>query len=109
MGIPRQHIRVRRATAAEWAATNPVLLDGELGLEKDTNRLKAGNGASAWNGLAYVGASGASGFDGTLNSLQDVITTAAVNRSLLVYNASSGQWEATSTWTTATITDGGNF
>ena len=52
-------IQIRRGTAAQWTAANPVLIIGELGFETDTNLIKAGNGTSAWSALAYyTGASG---------------------------------------------------
>lgn len=41
----------RRGTAAEWAAQNPVLGDGELGFERDTKVVKIGDGVTAWNDL----------------------------------------------------------
>jgi hypothetical protein len=41
----------RRGSAAEWAASNPILGDGELGLEKDTHIVKLGDGVTAWNDL----------------------------------------------------------
>lgn len=41
----------RRGTAAEWAAANPVLGDGEVGFETDTKVLKLGDGVTAWNAL----------------------------------------------------------
>lgn len=41
----------RRGDAAEWAALNPVLGDGEIGFERDTGRLKIGNGTTPWNSL----------------------------------------------------------
>jgi len=41
-------IRVRRGTAAEWAAKNPILAAGELGEATDTRVLKAGDGVTAW-------------------------------------------------------------
>lgn len=44
---------VRRGTAAAWTAANPVLLDGEEGLETDTRRTKMGDGVTAWATLAY--------------------------------------------------------
>jgi len=44
---------VRRGTAAAWTASNQVLLQGEFGLETDTNMLKMGDGSTAWNSLAY--------------------------------------------------------
>jgi hypothetical protein len=50
--------RSRRQRAAEWVAENPVLAPGELGLESDTHSLKAGDGATHWNLLPYVGTIG---------------------------------------------------
>jgi hypothetical protein len=44
----------RRGTAAEWAASNPVLGDGEIGWERDTGVVKIGNGTTAWNALTNV-------------------------------------------------------
>lgn len=40
-------IRLKRGTSEAWARVNPVLLDGEPGFEKDTNKLKIGDGSSA--------------------------------------------------------------
>ena len=40
-------------TRSQWAATNPVLLAGEPGLENDTENLKIGDGRTAWSGLPY--------------------------------------------------------
>ena len=45
----------RRGTAPQWAVTNPVLESGELGIESDTNKMKLGDGRTAWNSLVYVG------------------------------------------------------
>jgi hypothetical protein len=47
-------IQVRRGTASQWTSTNPTLAAGEFGFETDTNKLKCGNGATAWNSLAYL-------------------------------------------------------
>lgn len=52
-------IQLRRDTAANWTATNPTLAQGEPGLETDTNKIKYGDGTTAWNLLDY--ASGGSG------------------------------------------------
>lgn len=46
-------IRLRRGTAAEWTAANPVLALAEVGLETDTRRLKFGDNKTPWNGLLY--------------------------------------------------------
>lgn len=45
---------MRRGKAAEWAAKNPILGDGEPGYETDSRKLKVGDGLSYWNNLPYV-------------------------------------------------------
>jgi hypothetical protein len=47
-------IKLRRDTAAAWAAANPILAVAEPGLETDTNSIKYGNGVTAWNSLPYA-------------------------------------------------------
>ena len=49
-------IKVRHDTASNWNSNNPVLALGEPGFEIDTNRVKYGDGVTAWNSLAYSGA-----------------------------------------------------
>jgi hypothetical protein len=49
-------IQIRRGTAAQWTSTNPTLASGEQGFETDTGKMKIGNGSTAWNSLAYLGA-----------------------------------------------------
>ncbi|MGC3945354.1 MAG: hypothetical protein QM762_12710 [Chryseolinea sp.] len=46
-------LQVRRDTAAQWLAENPVLADGEPGYEKDTGKQKYGDGVTAWDALPY--------------------------------------------------------
>lgn len=60
MSVQVQHIRfrVRGRTAAQWAASNEVLLERELGLETDTRKFKFGTGATPWNSLPYAGGGG---------------------------------------------------
>lgn len=69
-------IQVRRGTAAHWASSNPVLADGEPGLERDTGKQKFGDGTSAWNDLPYASA-GPQGPAGVASdsSVKDLITT----------------------------------
>ncbi len=50
-------IQLRRGTAAQWTTTNPLLAEGEQGLETDTGKTKIGNGVANWNALPYAGAS----------------------------------------------------
>lgn len=47
-------IQVRRGTASQWTSTNPTLASGEQGFETDTNKMKIGNGSTAWNSLSYA-------------------------------------------------------
>ena len=47
-------IKLRRDSAADWASINPVLADGEVGLETDSGLVKYGNGSSAWSDLQYT-------------------------------------------------------
>ena len=51
--MPR--MQQRRKTSTNWTSTNEVLLDGELGIESDTGKLKLGDGSTGWNALAYSG------------------------------------------------------
>ena len=44
----------RRNTRMGWLAKNPVLASGEPGYERDTGKLKMGNGVSTWIDLDYV-------------------------------------------------------
>lgn len=46
-------IQFRRDTRARWAEINPVLMEGEVGLEVDTQNIKMGDGTHAWNDLEY--------------------------------------------------------
>lgn len=44
-------IQIRRATSSQWAADNPVLLDGELGVDTTTGLIRVGNGVDHWSSL----------------------------------------------------------
>lgn len=47
-------IQLRRDTAAGWTTANPVLLNGEVGIETDTLKAKVGDGTTTWNSLGYA-------------------------------------------------------
>ena len=55
-------IQLRRDTTANWNNVNPILADGEPGLDITTNQVKYGNGANAWVDLSYA-SSGSVGFE----------------------------------------------
>jgi hypothetical protein len=44
-------IQFRRDTAANWESNNPVLSEGELGLDTTNERFKIGNGTDTWNAI----------------------------------------------------------
>ena len=46
-------LQLRRDGAQQWANINPILAQGELGIEIDTSRIKIGDGVTPWNSLRY--------------------------------------------------------
>lgn len=67
-------IKLKRGTEARWSEQNPILAVGEPGFVSDTNKLKIGDGATAWNDLAYI-AAGSADFAGgivVVNELPEV-------------------------------------
>ena len=47
-------IQLRRDTAANWTSVNPVLANGEMGIETDTLKVKIGNGSATWSTRPYI-------------------------------------------------------
>lgn len=61
MSYKHDIIKFRRGTASDWANSSPqpggeVLNLGEPGYEKDTGKIKIGDGVTGWNDLEYVSA-----------------------------------------------------
>ena len=52
MGISTT-IQLKRGTKQQWESANPILKDGELGVERNTGKLKLGDSVTPWNDLAY--------------------------------------------------------
>lgn len=66
-------VQHKRMAASEWADSSIILLDGELGVESDTGRVKVGNGHDLYSALLYLtgpkgdrGERGPKGADGVL-------------------------------------------
>lgn len=76
-------IQIRRGTATQWTTANPILAEGELGVESDTSQLKVGDGVTAWTSLSYFTPTG------NLTSLVDVAITSATLGQVLQYNGTS--------------------
>ena len=92
-------IQVRRGTAAQWTSTNPTLSSGEWGLETDTNKVKIGDGTTAWTSLGYTGAGDVT-LTGTQTLTNKTLTAPIVN---LTLNAQTG------TTYTFVLTDNGKL
>lgn len=73
-------ILLRRDTAANWTAANPILLAGEEGLEIDTKRKKMGDGVTPWNSLDYNKLEGIADSTGTSHNL--AISQAAASEAI---------------------------
>lgn len=95
-------IQFRRSTAAQWTVINPILAQGELGLELDTGKFKLGNGINYWNDLSY---------GNNLTGIGDIPGVSALNPddgSLLIYDADINKWVASTTLDKQNL-DGGHF
>ena len=47
-------IKLKRDYAANWTSLNPVLSLGEPGYERDTGKMKIGDGTTPWDQLEYI-------------------------------------------------------
>lgn len=80
MAIERAIIRPKRSTKTEWEQYNPILLEGELGIENpDTGtgtglvKIKIGDGITPWNSLPYALDNTISGiYGGNVTNYEDI-------------------------------------
>lgn len=78
--MPR--VQNKRGTASALASVNPTPAAGELVWERDTNRLKVGNGTDSYTTLAYVG-TGSTTFTGAVT-----LTNGSVGSPALLFSTS---------------------
>jgi hypothetical protein len=64
-------IQIRRDFSSAWSSVNPVLMQGEMGIDMDVWKFKIGNGASSWNQLSFATAAIPSFSAGTLSGTRD--------------------------------------
>lgn len=90
-------IRPRRGTASEWSSVNPVLVEGEIGIEvpdsgvgTGTVKIKFGDGVNAWNDLPYGVTNGLGPEDLPDNLLteDDIVNNAVTDDPVKVASAS---------------------
>ena len=83
----------KRGTASQWSTANPTLLAGEIGFETDTNKIKVGDGSTAWNSLAYIAGTEANvalAQDGN----NDVVSLPAIENETVVDTVVASEWRA---------------
>jgi hypothetical protein len=78
-------IQIRRGTAADWTSNNPVLAQGEFGLETDTKKIKIGDGTTNYVTLDYL-------VPFNLNELLDVSNSNANSDDFIAYDGVNNQW-----------------
>lgn len=71
-------IKLRRDSAANWSSVNPILAEGEVGVDLTNDKIKIGDGTSTWSALAY-----------TFDSPSEVTTKASNAQSAAEATASS--------------------
>lgn len=66
-------IQLRRDTTSNWERVNPILDDGEPGLNITTNQVKYGDGSTVWNDLPYASGGGFTNVDGVVTFPGDLL------------------------------------
>ena len=53
--MPETYVKIlqRVDTKENWEINNPILLDKEIGYERETGKYKIGDGIKQWNELSY--------------------------------------------------------
>ena len=81
----------RRGLASTWTFYNPLLAQGEMGIETDTKLFKIGDGSNNWITLPYGGFTGPSGSIGTTGQQGDTGSIGPTGPSLLsAFTGSTG-------------------
>lgn len=95
MALP---VQFRRGTATEWTTANPILAQGEMGLETNTGSFKLGNGVDTWTALPYTsgppgptGPTGATGATGPTNTLTIGTVTGGATASATITGTAPNQ------------------
>jgi hypothetical protein len=74
-------LQLRRDTTANWSASNPILAEGEIGIDTTLREAKVGDGVTAWNSLGCgLSTSGVSDNTITNSKLVDVATATIKGR-----------------------------
>lgn len=111
-------VQHKRMSARDWASSTLVLLDGELGVESDTGKVKVGNGRDRFSALQYLtgpkgdrgerGETGPRGADGVVrfegSAAERALAEYAKKSETSVYRIAKIDIPGSGIGTTATIT-----
>ena len=90
-------IQFKRGTAARWSELNLVLEAGQPGFVTDENRLKIGDGITAWKDLPYVGEANVvnsqTHYDFPSIGRENVIYKAETEKNIYQWNTTSLKYE----------------
>ena len=90
-------IQFKRGKAARWEELNPILEAGQPGFVTDENRLKIGDGVTAWNDLCYLGEDNVQNFpthfDFPSVGRENVVYKAEEEKTLYQWNADELKFE----------------
>lgn len=90
-------IQFKRGVASRWEELNPILEAGQPGFVTDENRLKLGDGATAWNDLPYIGEASVvnaqTRYDFPSIGRDNVIYKAEVEKCIYQWNAAGLKYE----------------
>ena len=101
-------IQIRRDTASNWTSANPTLAQGELGIETDTLKVKAGDGTTAWTSASYLIDTGGyaaysdttANFTGTLqNGGSNVVVDTDIGSTVQAFDADTTKNDVANTFT----------
>jgi hypothetical protein len=60
-------IQLRRGTEAEWLTEDPVLMEGEVGVDTTNDQFRIGDGVNNWDDLPVAGVTAGGLLDGDIN------------------------------------------
>jgi hypothetical protein len=90
-------IQFKRGAASRWKELNVILEAGQPGFVTDENRLKIGDGLTAWNDLPYVGEASVvnvqTHYDFPNIGRENVIYKAEAEKSIYQWNAAALKYE----------------
>ena len=90
-------VQFKRGLASRWRELNLVLEAGQPGFVTDENRLKIGDGQTAWNDLPYIGEASVvnaqTHYDFPSIGRENVIYKAEAEKSIYQWNATAMKYE----------------